>query len=643
MDFGEALELVNEIVISNMGRSLRNPEIAILEGTWNGLTYEQIAHASEYSTNYLMRDVAPKLWKFLSDALGISVGKTNFRIVLDEVAGKNSILTQLDTPVSAALSSTPVLTTPGLQTDWALEGYPEGLATLRQWILKDRCRLLSIYGLSGAGKTVLARHLVESIGNQFEQVIWQSSIPPLNQLVESIAGPNAQAPMADPVSDFLEVLSQRACLIVMDAVESILQPGQLAGHYCSGYENYGQLLRRVGELPHRSCLVITGLENPPEIVRLSGQSSSVRTLHLKAFSETAAVAILEAEQLTDQDCWPDLIRCYQGNPAALRIASQMIRELFNGSVEAFLAQKSFAFGSINLLLKRSFERVSQLERDILFWLAGKNQPVSLATLQVEIPLVVNTTEMLEALESLIQRSLLETTQATDGFLFLLQPIVKEYVIHQFIAQVCGESSAGHRVPPRTLGPIIELGASTPKIARLSRWFQHQFEPGWQPVERLFEGAVQPALRLRSAYHLRDETLIKRFKSITLERATDGDPGDMADRAAEGVTAEGVTAEGVTAEGVTAESVTVALLVAVSQMIDQTYQICVQVQPARQAAVLPEGLRLRLLDGQSEMLAEIESHTQDDFMQLPYFRGNVDERFNLELVADQATHTEQFVI
>ncbi|MEO1402037.1 MAG: DUF1822 family protein, partial [Cyanobacteria bacterium J06635_1] len=318
----------------------------------------------------------------------------------------------------------------------------------------------------------------------------------------------------------------------------------------------------------------------------------------------------------------DLIRCYQGNPAALRIASQMIHELFNGNVDAFLAQQSFAFGSINSLLKRSFDRVSQLERDILFWLAGKNQPVALATLQAEIPLVINTTEMLEALESLIQRSLLETTQATDGFLFLLQPIVKEYVVHQFIAQVCG-STEDHRVPPGTLGPIIELGTSTPKTARLSRWFQHQFEPGWQPVERLFEGSVQPALRLRSAYHLRDETLIKRFKSIKLESPTKSAAVDIANRVP--------------------EDMTVALLVAVSQMVDQTYQICVQVQPARQVTVLPEGLHLRLLDGQSEVLAEIESQTQDDFMQLPYFRGGVDERFNLELVAGQATHIEQFVI
>ncbi|MEM9165144.1 MAG: DUF1822 family protein, partial [Cyanobacteria bacterium P01_F01_bin.4] len=593
-----------------------------------GFTYEQIAHVSEYSTNYLMRDVAPKLWKFLSDALGTSVGKTNFRIVLDELAGKNSnsILTTLDTPDAAPLLSTSALTPPSFQAGWELEGYPEGLATLKHWTLKDRCRLLSIYGLSGAGKTVLARRLVESIGDQFEQVIWQPSIPPLNQLIESIAGQDAQGSMAnfsDPVSALLKVLSQRACLIVMDAVESILQPGELAGRYRSGYENYGQLLRRVGELPHRSCLVITGLENPPEIARLSGQSSSVRALHLKAFSETAAVAILEAEQLSYRDRWPDLIRCYQGNPAALRIVSQMIRELFNGNVDAFLAQQSFAFGSINSLLKRSFDRVSQLERDILFWLAGKNQPVSLATLQAEIPLVINTTEMLEALESLIQRSLLETTQATDGFLFLLQPIVKEYVIHQFIAQICGGSSEDHRAPPRTLGPIIELGTSTPKTARLSRWFQHQFEPGWQPVERLFEGSVQPALRLRSAYHLRDETLVKRFKSIKLESATEGDAGDIASRGP--------------------ETVTVALLVAVSQMVDQTYQICVQVQPARQTTVLPAGLRLRLLDGQSEVLAEIESQTQDDFMQLPYFRGGVDERFNLELVADQAAHIEQFVI
>ena len=65
---------------------MRAPEIVILRGTLRGLTYERMAEGSEYSTNYLMRDVAPKLWKQLSSIFGCSVGKTNFRVVLDDYA-----------------------------------------------------------------------------------------------------------------------------------------------------------------------------------------------------------------------------------------------------------------------------------------------------------------------------------------------------------------------------------------------------------------------------------------------------------------------------------------------------------------------------------------------------------------------------
>ncbi|MEM9946478.1 MAG: hypothetical protein AAF810_10490, partial [Cyanobacteria bacterium P01_D01_bin.36] len=66
MDLDAALRWVNTSMSAHAGHALREPEIIILKGTWRGLTYEQMAGDSEYSTNYLMRDVAPKLWKQLS-------------------------------------------------------------------------------------------------------------------------------------------------------------------------------------------------------------------------------------------------------------------------------------------------------------------------------------------------------------------------------------------------------------------------------------------------------------------------------------------------------------------------------------------------------------------------------------------------
>ncbi|WP_088889623.1 hypothetical protein [Leptolyngbya ohadii] len=90
MELQTAFQLVNSIILTKTGRSLREPEVAFFEGTWLGLTYEQIAESSEYSTNYLMRDVEPRFWRLLSDAMGEPASKTNIRVLLEQVEQSNS-------------------------------------------------------------------------------------------------------------------------------------------------------------------------------------------------------------------------------------------------------------------------------------------------------------------------------------------------------------------------------------------------------------------------------------------------------------------------------------------------------------------------------------------------------------------------
>ena len=90
MDLSAALKWLNAAVINTVGHALKEPELVILKGTWRGLTYEQMAVGSDYSTNYLMRDVAPKLWRQLSSVFGRSVGKTNFRVALEAYAAANA-------------------------------------------------------------------------------------------------------------------------------------------------------------------------------------------------------------------------------------------------------------------------------------------------------------------------------------------------------------------------------------------------------------------------------------------------------------------------------------------------------------------------------------------------------------------------
>lgn len=74
-----ALKAANQAVYSKTGRNLSDVETIVFRGCWEKLTYDQIAARHQYAAAYLSQDVAPKLWKSLSGALGEDVKKANFR------------------------------------------------------------------------------------------------------------------------------------------------------------------------------------------------------------------------------------------------------------------------------------------------------------------------------------------------------------------------------------------------------------------------------------------------------------------------------------------------------------------------------------------------------------------------------------
>ncbi|NEP57946.1 MAG: hypothetical protein F6K31_13140 [Symploca sp. SIO2G7] len=83
MNFEEAFGVGDAAVFAKTGKHLTDVEKTILEGAWQGLSYEKIAEAAGYSVNYVQRDVGYKLWKFLAEALEEEVSKTNFRAALE--------------------------------------------------------------------------------------------------------------------------------------------------------------------------------------------------------------------------------------------------------------------------------------------------------------------------------------------------------------------------------------------------------------------------------------------------------------------------------------------------------------------------------------------------------------------------------
>lgn len=320
-------------------------------------------------------------------------------------------------------------------------GRNQEIDQLCSWIRDDYCHLVVILGIGGVGKTTLSIKLGQQIQDQFEVVIWRSlrETPPLGVLLPDVLRaianhPDFQAPEERnaQIVQLLDYFNQVRCLLILDNGESIMQGGEQTGEYREGYEGYGELFRRVGGTSHKSCLVLTSRENPKEIASTTRDNLLVRCLSLVGLTVAAAEALFNDRGLKGTEAQQrSLIEFYQGNPLALKIVSTTIQELFDGDIAQFLASNPGIFGDIRDLLAQQCDRLSKLEQSVMFWLAVHREPVTVSALQ---NLVDDRANLLEALQSLVRRCLIEKT-ATQ---FTLQPVVMAYFTNQLIQQVSRE-------------------------------------------------------------------------------------------------------------------------------------------------------------------------------------------------------------
>ncbi|MDZ8086474.1 MAG: NB-ARC domain-containing protein [Nostoc sp. DedQUE12b] len=344
-------------------------------------------------------------------------------------------------------------------------GRLEELITLEQWILNEHCQLVALLGIGGIGKTALSVKLAQKIQDNFEYVIWRSlrEAPPvriiLGNLIQFLSDEqetesNLPESFSDRVSRLLYYLQNNRCLVILDNAESILRSGSRAGLYREGYEEYGELLRRVGEATHQSCLVLTSREKPREIAFLEGQALPVRSLPLSGLKVAEGQEILKFKGLSAaEDEWKVMIERYAGNPLALKIVATTIEDVFDGNVTGFLQQDTAVFGDIRDILEQQFERLSDLEKEIMYWLAINREPMALPELRDDIISQVPQAKLMEAVESLVRRSLIEKTSLRDAArtlmptptlieksaaFFTFQPVVMEYITSRLIEQVCEE-------------------------------------------------------------------------------------------------------------------------------------------------------------------------------------------------------------
>lgn len=329
-----------------------------------------------------------------------------------------------------------------------LLGRTAELAAVRKWIVDEGCRMVIIHGMGGQGKTALAVSFTRSVVDEFDFVIWHSlhNAPSLHEQMQSwlrILSDQQIVTMPQHLDAQFELLfsylRRFRCLIVLDNAESIMRQGEYAGEYLPGYENYGLLERQFGESEHRSCLLLTSRELPRRFSTLERDNVLVHSLKLSGLSAEASSALLRLAGLSDTTFdTAHLVTRYSGNPLALKLVANAIRQLHDGDIGAFLANETPIFDDIQDILQQQFERLSALEQDIMYWLAVERESTTIETLRQNLIQQVTHGELLSALLSLQRRSLVE--KCSDGF--ALQNVLLEYVGRHLVQQACLDITLG---------------------------------------------------------------------------------------------------------------------------------------------------------------------------------------------------------
>lgn len=320
-------------------------------------------------------------------------------------------------------------------------GRTDELATLQQWIVNHRSRLVTLLGMGGMGKTYLSVKLAQQIQDNFEFVIWRSLLPnfPINDLLADLIavlsnGKETELPesLNRRISRLINYLQLHRCLLILDGAEKILQDctpkmtcrdGICLVHSNKG--GYCELFRRVGEATHQSCLILTSQVKSHQIAPLEGETRPVRVFRLRGLQVTDIEKLFQTKGtfIGTKDDWNRLIEFYAGNPLVLHHIATTIQQLFNGSITEFLDQKVTVFGSVLSILDQEFAQLSDTAKATIQCMVHHRQPISFSKLRTQIQSSVSSPSLLETLEFLQGRSWIEVKA---GF-FSLQPMMIEYV------------------------------------------------------------------------------------------------------------------------------------------------------------------------------------------------------------------------
>jgi hypothetical protein len=325
-----------------------------------------------------------------------------------------------------------------IESDEPFYGRTKELADLEVWVKNPNCRMVTVHGFDGMGKSSLVRKLRERVSRHFQRAEWvpfsydEPVENTLKYLLQQIDPQNLSVNLSPQQirMQFRDRLKQQRCLIVLE---------QLPNKQTGRYEDYTDWLHELLEYHggyHSSCiLLITSYERHDGLTDVANNVEAVKRLHLEGVDNETGLDILrdrEPNLLVDLESAAELVKLFEGYPSALRYVSTHIQETHEGNVRKFLKDPSIPKKTEKIIRKLidNLERPALIILDILKDYA---EPIPQSQLrEVYLEQISDVRDFTTAINILLRRSLLVRYEGdTDygkAFFYGLGGVTKQVIL-----------------------------------------------------------------------------------------------------------------------------------------------------------------------------------------------------------------------
>lgn len=412
MKLARAFTILDRISIEQRSRRLDPIETEILTAAWENYPYQSIQTYQEQT----VKNRAAQLWKDLSKLLGLKVNKQNVRQILTALDAE-SLLGTISPAVETVSKS-------------RFFGRTAELYQIQLTIELGTHQFIWLYGMKGLGKTAIVRYFIaqflENSDPTFDRVVW-ISLDKTSSLIDILASVlrSLDSRAAKRLSDLhtmfekiLLVLQSQRCFLVLDNADSLLEANDInESNDRQADLNFLELFNRA---KHQSYCIAIVDRSPPQIE----SGSSIRAIEIAGLDRRSVQKLLEHSELigTPTD-WDLLVNKYRGNPQALLLITNTIRDIFDRDISKFLAANILIYYRIESMLFEQLKHLSQSEIAFLAYLSCQQEPRSLDRIVTDLESSIVQTDIIRTLDKLVCRYLID---AKDGK-FSVPESIGEYV------------------------------------------------------------------------------------------------------------------------------------------------------------------------------------------------------------------------